>query len=284
MDNQKWFCLAAMTTIKRCMHFRLVWLMTVMFVVLATTPTFAKSAQSIQTFEGSVSKPQKVLRFASIRNSTIDFISRRILQEAYGRIGIEVEFHIYPIRRGVDMANIGGLDGVSHQGDIFLMKEYESLYVLPQHINRVYWRLYSRSENFQLNNFAELKKHRVGFVRGLRYFELFFDSLDAQVSVDSFDALLSLLRAKRFDLAITSDHDNSPRVNKDVCGGVPLYGTLLGHTLLYHYLHESHRELIPALGEVVLEMSLNGDIERIRRDVLANPPFDTTPTVPCIAP
>ncbi|WCE32416.1 substrate-binding periplasmic protein [Vibrio sp. SCSIO 43137] len=211
--------------------------------------------------------PEKV-----ILASPIDFlpvtISRDVLNVAYQRAGIAVEYVVLPAKRSVVQVNQGLFDGeVSRIWSI--TDTYPNLIRVPTPINYINQVLYS-NRDLKVNSCEALAGFSVGVRRGVKHAEVCSQHA-GQVNVfNKTDRMMKVLSEGRIDLVITSRLSGLPFEDNKDYPHVTLLEPPLSHIHLYHFLHKSNADLVNKLDAELSKMEQSGEIETIRNQTIAN--------------
>jgi len=192
-------------------------------------------------------------------------MGERILDEAYGRLGIEYEFLELPNARALATADSGRVDG-EFQRISGLEPDHPNLIMISVPIGEVDIMVFTRDLDFTVQGWGSLAPYSIGFVRGFKLAEIYTGGMDVYMTDTSEQAFL-MLNAGRIDLVVDSrsalcrlrDHDLSP---------VRMLEPPLTRHIVYHYLHISHADLAVRLESVLREMEETGELKIIKERAL----------------
>ena len=206
------------------------------------------------------------LELSTIANSHIQTISANIVQQAYRQLGITTTIHALPAERALHFANSGLVDGEISRID-GLAPQYPNLIQLPVAINYLQASAFSFDPDIRLNDWQSLAPYRIGILRGNKFAEQGTLGLDVQ-AVNSPAQLLKMLSNGRLDIIITSFVASHRLYQRLKAQASPLKLVRLDSQLprikLYHYLHERHRHLVPALTRQLRDMEQQGTLKAMR--------------------
>jgi len=192
-------------------------------------------------------------------------VAREFLEEAYSRLGYEIEFQILPRERSLYEANAGIFDGECTRIE-GIEKEYSNLIRVPFLFGVVYVHAYILDSSSINSIFLDdLSEFKFGIVRGTKISE-FAASYGSPVIVTNPRQLVLMLRSGKLDL-ICLEGFVYDKLKKDM----PSVSSLvrINHPIvtkkIYHYIHKKHRNLIPGLLRVFQEMVKDGTYEEILR-------------------
>lgn len=210
---------------------------------------------------------QETLVFPSFTN-TMDAIGAKILRTAYGRIDIEISIVKYPGKRSLHEANLGRIDG-EIQRVIGLENHYPNLIRVPTPVNYVEPYFFSKNRDIALDNCQALENHTVGIVRGVIYQEKCSKNARKVIVVDDFSVLMKLIDTGRIDVAIAAKvNGQSGLVRQNITSVYLLSPPPLKPIELYHYLHKKNASLVPRINQILKEMEVSGELDRIRAEIV----------------
>lgn len=187
-----------------------------------------------------------------------------IVAEAYRRLGIATEQSFTPPERALQMLNNGQADGdVIHVGG--LSAHYPNLLQVPVPITRIDAVIFTAGRQLPIRRWADLKPYRSCIRRGIKAIELAVDQAGlARVErVNRYEYIFRMLKAGNCDLAVLP---NSVWMEMEIrqFQGLRSLDVSLQSWALYHYLHRSHADLLPALSKTLAAMEKQGEIARMQ--------------------
>jgi polar amino acid transport system substrate-binding protein len=209
---------------------------------------------------------------ATVENSADAVTSRAVMVEAYGRLGIAVEFRAYTAAAalaasnsgdaGAELARIDGIDQV-----------FENLVQVPIPINLIKGVAFSRKYRFPITGWHSLRPYRIGIVKGIVFAEQQTIGMDRQV-FNSYSELIQAMNDDLIEVGVMPRVEGLKAIanenNKDIFEMEGILETLF----LYHYVHVSRSNLVNKLTPVLKKMLLSGEIRKIR-ERLANGIMET---------
>jgi ABC-type amino acid transport substrate-binding protein len=207
---------------------------------------------------------QQSLRLARIPGFPDQMVGAGILEEVYGRLGLRVEFVDVPAKRALLLSSSGRLDGEVHR-IIEVEREYPALIALHPPINYIEPAAFTKSLVPAINGWASIRDYDVGIVKGVGSSEAGTQGMKRVQSVADQDTLLKMLGAGRVELAVTdlfSGQVQMKRLNLDARIR-PLLPPLQ-RINIHHYLHQSHRDLVPKVEAVLRALEDSGELKRLR--------------------
>lgn len=184
----------------------------------------------------------------------------KITQEMYAPLGMTVRMLEVPSARSLPFVDDGNADAELARV-IGMEQQFTHLRRVPLPILNLYLVVVSRSPNVTL---VELEHARTGYVviqLGGKYVEKVSEKW-RPVKVNTMQQQLDLLANNRADYALIESLRPTLTLPAELAD--KLYQVTLEQVPLYHYVHEKHQQLIPALTENVRHMIETGrDVELI---------------------
>ncbi len=193
-----------------------------------------------------------------------------VLEEAYGRLGIEIEVEYLNGKLALARADSGLYDGDAQRID-GIARRFPNLIQVQVPVNYLEGVAFANRGDTDVSGWHSLRDYRVGIVKGILFAEEGIQGMEVSRAA-SYEQLVGLLMQNRIDLAIM------PRVNGLVAIQVPkevsenrsdiqASGAVLETLFLYNYLNARHENLVPRVERVLKEMLLDGTTKRIRHQV-----------------
>ena len=203
-------------------------------------------------------------------------ITKSVLKEAYGRIGIEIEARGFPGARSLSMANRGAIDGELYRGTVN-KDEFPNLIRIPVPILHTEIVVFTKDVEFEVTGWDSLQPYKIGFIVGLKGIEVWTEGMQVE-PVRTPKQLFMKLATGRNDVvvlpkeqgmeALESLIDLAPEgVNPQALQEITLLQPPIQRDNLYHYLHSKHAALVPKITAVLQEMEEEGLIQRIKEEL-----------------
>ena len=213
---------------------------------------------TITIFLTKVLNAQPILIFAQIRDTPDQIIGAEILKVAYGKIGISIKMVDMPGKRALTESSSGRVDGEVHR-IVEIADEYPTLLKVPTPINYIEPSVFSKNHKFKITNCSALKNYSIGIVRGVKHAELCTKGMDYVHAFSHSTKMMDLLDLGRIDIVITAKINGLLlREEMGMKSIHPLFPPL-SRKLVYHYLHEKHKELVTKIDKVFIEMKESGE-------------------------
>lgn len=211
----------------------------------------------------------ETLNFSCIEGTPDIEISRRVLAEAYGRLGIDITIQELPGLRALLYANEGATDGELFRAE-GIEKEYKNLIRINVPINTVDVVVITKRLSFEVTNWENLKPYHIGIQSGITFIESKISQIEglkvhrAKNSIQ----LLRMLENERIDAVA------APRISAIIALADLRYDTIkileppLQSLPLFHYLNIKHKSLAAEVEKVLHKMETEGEIQKIREDYI----------------
>lgn len=205
--------------------------------------------------------------FSTIEGSADTVASGVVLQEAYKRLGIKISIRHFPGMEALQKSNAGETDGELSRID-GASKKYPRLVQIPIPINYTQGAVFSKNPDLDLVGWHSLRPYRIGRVKGILFAERGTRGMTTVVAED-YAALVDLLSKDEVDVVVAPYLNGQVAIREHSAGEDLKVNGILESYLLYHYLHEKHRKLVPAVERVLKAMVKDGTSTEIRRRVVA---------------
>lgn len=207
------------------------------------------------------------LHFATIADIPSTALAEQLLRAAYGDLGINVFTREVPSRRALMMADIGQVDG-----DLFRIAEvgdrYPNLVRVPYPFLEGEVLAVSAVPGMGLKADSGDRKLRVAVRRGVLIAEQTAEALGmVPVRADTYQQMRAMLDWGRVDLALISSVEGFSPLQDERWDHLYILPEPVTRFTLYHYLHRRHAELAEPLTEVLEQLDLSGEKNRIAERV-----------------
>ncbi|MDK8463193.1 transporter substrate-binding domain-containing protein [Marinobacter sp. SS13-12] len=203
----------------------------------------------------------RVITTPSTTSEVSVVFGKDIIQQLYTSCGLTIRYLDAPAARAVMMAEKSQSDGELARIPM-AVKENAPLISLhtPIEVARLV-PLFLDGDSAKAH--SDLTGKRIGFLNGYRMIAAVLPEDATQVATSDTFQLVSLLKRKRIDVALTLEWDAlaAKHHNPDMVIGNPLL-----ESPIYHWVHESRENDIPCLSEALSDMKADGEIQRIIRE------------------
>lgn len=211
---------------------------------------------------------EDTLRFSAISDSRGTDAAFAVLQEAYGRLGIDIERVDMLGQAALEASSQGKTDGEVQRIDGVSIR-YPDLIQIPIPINYLQVNLFVARDDLPLTNWASLRPYTVGVVKGILVAERNAQGLNT-VFVSAYAELIDRLESGEIDVAIMPQINGLEAIKNRGTNTVYDTGIVLERAFLYHYLHKSQADLAPFIEKILKAMLLDKTIQTIRAEQYAN--------------
>ena len=210
---------------------------------------------------------QTVLRLARIENVPDQAVGGEILTAVYDKLGVKLEFVAVPAKRSLIESSEGRLDG-EVQRVLDVGNEYPTLLPVREPINYIEPSVFTKRVEFSVDGWESIRPYSIGIVRGVGSSERGTRGAPRVEAAPGMEQMMLMLANDRIEVAV-NDLFSGLLVNAKLGLDQQLrpLSPPLQHIDLYHFLHVSHRALIPDVERVIRQMRASGELERLRREI-----------------
>ena len=210
-----------------------------------------------------IASAQQPLIFTQIVDTPDQAIGAVIVKAAYKKLGIPVKFEILPGRRALAESSEGRADGEVHR-IVEIGNQYPTLLRVPTPINYVEQSVFSKKHEFEITDCPALQGYQIGIVRGVKHSQLCTQGMENVIAGDDLTGVMRMLNAGRVDLLITARINGLLMAKELKLEAIKVLSPPLSRFWAYHYLHKSHKELVPIIDNVFKGMQESGEMEALR--------------------
>lgn len=192
---------------------------------------------------------------------------RAVMEEAYARIGVDVEFRDFSAAEALQQSNGGAVDAELQRID-GISSRFPNLVQIPIPINLIVGVAYSRKYRFPVAGWHSLRPYRVGIVQGILFAEVNTFGMEVQ-SYGSYLELAEALDREEVDVAVMTRIEGRSVLNRMGLEDIAEMDGVLESQFLYHYVNRKRSDLVDRLMPVLKEMLTSGQIRRIHESALA---------------
>ena len=227
--------------------------------VLRLVPGICLIALFVILFGAQVSA--ETLKLTMRADSEAGKLGTQILIEAYRRTGHKIEVMGFPGARAISEANRGNSDGEVVRLKRVL-KDFPNLRVVPEPLLEVETSIASKNHQIKVTGWETVNNYSATTVRGYKSIE---KRLKAQSGnfTNSVGSALRMLQFDRVEILVLSKLDLLLGLKKVNYPDIKIIEPSISKVLLFHMLHKSKAELIPAVSKALSEMKADGTYQRI---------------------
>jgi len=181
---------------------------------------------------------------------------------AYAKLGIEARGVRLPAARALAQSAAGVTDGEVHRIDA-IKERHPQLLQIPIPVNTLEGVAITCGRDVDTTPPGAISGNRIGIKIGNRYAERLVQGMPSVTPLVDERKLVDMLVAHRLDIVVgdrpwantllAAPGTACLRINEPPLVTVPLY----------HYLHERHRDLVPAVTDALRELRDSGEMRRI---------------------
>ena len=191
-----------------------------------------------------------------------------LYQELSIRTGIKIEIQHLPAERALVNANDGIDDGDAAR-NTGMEKIYPNLVMVPEPVMRIQQVVFTRDENFRVNDAESLKPYDVGIVTGRKTLERMIVGTRSRVTVATPEQLFAMLDEKRIDVAIHERMQSLYLIKTLDLKNIKELQPAFLEVDWYLYLNKKHAALLPILAAELKKMKVNGTTQRLYEIVMS---------------
>ena len=210
-----------------------------------------------------IASAQQPLTLTQIVDTPDQAIGAVIVKAAYEKLGMPVKFEILPGKRALMESSEGRADGEVHR-IIEIGDEYPALLRVPTPINYIEPSVFSKNHEFEVMDCPALQGYQIGIVRGVKHSQLCTQGMENVLAGNDLTAVMRMLNAGRIDLLITARINGLLMAKELKLDTIKPLSPPLSRFWVYHYLHKSHKELVPRIDNVFKSMQESGELEALR--------------------
>ncbi len=188
----------------------------------------------------------------------------RIVLEAFRRIGEQVQIVHQPPERALVNVSEGLLDGDCWRVS-GLAALYPNLVQVPQPVDQVQIKVFTRNPAMRISSWADLKPYNVAFINGWKILEATVQGTRSLTKARDIDALFALLDKDRVDAALVDPVMGQEALRRRHIQGIRILEPPLTQQDMYIYLNKRHAALVPKLAQALREMKRDGAMERLTK-------------------
>ena len=126
-----------------------------------------------------------------MQDSDDTYIGERVLREAYGRLGIDLEVRRYPGSVALEKSNAGEVDGELQRID-GITRRFQHLIQVPIPVNYIQGTVFSKQKDLDFTPWHALRPYQIGIVKGILFAERGTRGMQVK-AVDTYAELIQLL-------------------------------------------------------------------------------------------
>jgi hypothetical protein len=204
------------------------------------------------------------VNLASNEKATEQAIAALLLTDIYKRAGLTAKIQPLPGARANAMALNGQKDGEVARIQSYASKNPSLIKVEPAYYYLTTTAFAKADKGITIASKEDLKKYRVGVVRGIAHAEAATEGITNLQVVGDYDQLYQMLDAGRIDLAIDAGANGPYVVKKLGLKNIKSVGEL-ARLDLFTILGAGKRELAPKLASVIQSLKESGELAKLAK-------------------
>ncbi|MCC5856121.1 MAG: transporter substrate-binding domain-containing protein [Idiomarina sp.] len=216
----------------------------VLFIALSVNAPVAASTHSTN---------DKALVIGTMQEVSTDHPSFRLIEAAYQSIGYQVTLLPMPYPRSWYESNRGAM----LDGELARTEEVESessgMIRIPVPIFQTAATVFTRDPNFRPTQWQDLEGQRIDVLHGTTIITARLGDIPAQ-SVSSIERAFMRLKHNRSDVVVLPREVAQAVLKEMNSEGIHQVSPDLETWNLYHYIHERHRDIVPALTDALQQV------------------------------
>ncbi len=235
--------------------------------------TFISSFLILLSFQAPVAYAHKhteikSLHFAKVLSSANQSVAFLLLQEIYKRAGITISATDMSSKRSLAETSRGHLDGELLRIQS-LTNRHPSLIRIPTAVYHIQTQLFSTQTNlkYQEINDQFWSSGKFAAVSGILHSAQLVKKHDIQNVQKLVDLkqMLKFVSLGRAEIGITSRLNGLRYLNQYPGYKLRTFSQPLKTQALYHYLHKTHKALVPIIDSIIREMYVSGELEKLTK-------------------
>ncbi len=230
-----------------------------LFLLSVTGMAEVPAVEKILVLNAAVSEP--------LSNSEQTGYLDRLLGTALQRLDYRLETIRAPAERALIIANDGINDGeMLRIGG--LQKKYPNLIQVPEKLIDLEFVAFTRNKSLKITGWQDLAAQPVAMITGWKIFERNVPATAELVTVKNADHLFTLLLKGRTDVILYSRWSGLAYIRNHQLQGISIVEPPLARKSMYVYLHKRHRDLVPRLADALRALKVEGEEQRLFREIL----------------
>lgn len=205
----------------------------------------------------------EVVKIARVEGNIEQTVASKILEEVYKRANIPVEFVDLPGQRALELSSTGLIDG-----ETIRIFELDTMYPTLVRVPTPYYYpetvVFTKKQDFEVSGWESIINYKIGIVRGMKYYEIQLKDAKNVEKVNDVEKLMQMLDLERIDVVVETDINGLYQASLIGFDDIKILEEPLFILPLYHYLHESKKDLIPKIDEVIKDMRDSGELIKIK--------------------
>jgi ABC-type amino acid transport substrate-binding protein len=201
--------------------------------------------------------------FVSINKLIEQEIGRLVIPQIYKKLGIDITITPLPAKR----AQLEAISGKS-DGEIMRIYNYGEENPTTIRVPTPYYSLETmafikKNAGIEITKKEDLAKYKIVKIRGVKHTNNITEGLVNVSDVDTTEQMMWLVEKGMVDVALTNTIDGLMALRTLNMDDIVPLDTPLATLDLFHYIHESHKDLVPLVDNTIKEMLASGELSII---------------------
>lgn len=191
---------------------------------------------------------------------------RKVMEEAYRRIGIRMKMVYMPGERSLVSTNMGRTDGELCRKKNLQLEQYKNLRMIDLPLTQAETVAFSK-KRLNIRKWSDLKQYVIGYEAGVKAIEENTTNMKTDIA-STMELGFKKLLMDRTEVYIDNRLSGLYMLHKLGYKHIQISPPLQIDTL-HHYVNEKHIALVPKLNAVLLQMKKDGTMAKIERSMLS---------------
>jgi len=201
-----------------------------------------------------------------IGDDPLFIMCRKVLEEAYRRVGIRLHMVYLPGERSLQFANEGRTDGDLCRKKGVVQEQYKNLLMLGPALAHAEIVAFSR-RSLNVRKWSDLRHYTIGYELGVKVVEENTAGMKTDTA-SNMELGFKKLFLGRTDVWIDNRLSGLYMLQKLGYKGFHVSPPFAVHTM-HHYLNERHIAILPKLEAALIQMKKDGTLVRIENSMVA---------------
>jgi hypothetical protein len=204
------------------------------------------------------------VHLARNEKATEQAIAAMLITDIYKRAGLNARIQPLPGARANAMALIGDKDGEVARVQTYASKNNSLIKVEPAYYYLTTTAFAKGNKGITIRTKDDLKKYRVGIVRGIAHAEAATESVATLQILGDYDQMYRMLDADRIDVAVDTGVNGPHIVKRLGLTGIQAVGEL-ARLDLFNILSPGKAALAPKIGATIKSLKESGELTKLAK-------------------
>ena len=204
------------------------------------------------------------LNLASNENAIGQAVAAKLLTDIYKKAGLSAQITPMPAARANAMALAGEKDGEVARIPAYFAKNTTLFKVEPGYYYLTTGAFAKADKGVTIASKDDLKKYKVGIVRGIAHAEAATEGLPGLQVTSSYDQLYQMLDAGRIDVAIDEGINGPVTLKKLGLKGITQVGEI-ARLDLFNVLVPTKKDLAPKISAAIKALKDSGELAKLTK-------------------